>query len=221
MSRLFSSIQEMENSKWEILEESTTDKAYEALGTSKDAIYEAIDTKRNYTSSKFRDSEGRGETFLPACWEFLTFNLVFTAIAFFLLRWGFKLLRKYSISILFKPFSSLIVLSPMLLDGNLQYFCFLLFSQLSLGFSLSPKDKMLNVLNYFFYFFVVWFSVVSCFLSYFLNRRLTKYILDNWKIRVKGLLGFSLTNAVRMLIFGAVHSLLRSHSSQLPILLSL
>lgn len=162
--------------------------------------------------------EGRGETFLSACWEFLTFNLIFVLVTFFLLRWGFKMVFKYRISILLRPFSSFIFLAPMLLDGNLQYFCFLLFSQISMGFSLTPKDKLFNVLNYLLYFFIIWFSVVSSFLSYYLNKKLTKYILDNWRTRVVGLLTYSLTNTIRMMVFGAIHSLLRSSSAQLPIL---
>jgi len=107
----------------------------------------------------------------------------------------------------------------MLLDGNLQYFCFLLFSQIAMGFSLNPKDKALTALNYIIYFFIIWFSVVSSFLCFYLNKKLTKYILDNWRTRVFGLLTYSITNAVRMVLLGALHSLLRSHDLQLPILM--
>ena len=39
--------------------------------------------------------ENRGETFLPACWEFITFNFLFVLLAFAFLRWGYKCLRKY------------------------------------------------------------------------------------------------------------------------------
>ena len=88
-----------------------------------------------------------------------------------------------------------------------------------MGFSLNPRDKALNVLNYLVFFFVTWFSVVSCFLAYWLSRRLAEYILDNWRVRVRGLLSFSLANAGRMLVFGALHSLLRDHPAQLPLLL--
>ena len=179
---------------------------------------DAIDTKSNYTQPAFKNSEDKGETLLPACWDFFTFNLVFILVSFVLLRWGFKMLFNYQISILLRPFSSLVFLAPMLLDGNLQYFFFLLFSQISMGFSLNPKDKALNVLNYMIYFLIIWISVVSCFLCYYLNRKLTKYILDNWKTRVQGLLTYSLTNAARMMIFGAIHSLLRSSHLQLPLL---
>ena len=189
------------------------------MGTSREDIFGLIDTKLNYTSSKFREREGRGETFLPACWEFLTFNLLFILVSFALLKWGFRLLRRYKISKLLRPFSLLVYLTPLLLDGNLQYFFFLLFAQVRMGFSLSPRDKALNVLNYFVFFFVTWFSVVSCFLAYWLSRRLSEYILDNWKVRVRGLLSFSLANTGRMLVFGAIHSLLRDHPAQLPLLL--
>ena len=157
---------------------------------------------------------------MPACYEFLTFNLFFVLIFFLLLRWGFRLLKKCKISKLLRPFSMGVYLTPLLLDGNLQYFCFLLFSQTSLGFSLNPRDKFLNVLNYLFYFVIIWVSVVSCFLAYWLSRRLAKYLLDNWRTKLYGLLAYSLTNTVRMLILGALHSLLRSHPTQLPLLLS-
>jgi len=110
-------------------------------------------------------------------------------------------------------------LVPLLLDGNLQYFCFLLFSQTRLGFSLNPRDKLLNVLNYLLYFLIVWFSVVSTFLAYWLSRRLAKYVLDNWRTRIHGLLAASLVSSCRMLLMGGLHSLLRSHSLQLPLLL--
>jgi hypothetical protein len=165
--------------------------------------------------------EGRGETFLPACWEFITFNLLFVLLAFIILNFGFRLLFNYKISKFLRAFSSFVFLAPMLLEGNLQYFFFLLFSQISLGFSLNPRDKMMTALNYIIYFFIIWLSVVSCFLAYYLNKKLAKYILDNWKSRVHGLLVFSLVNAVRMLVFGAVHSLLRCNHLQLPLLLTL
>ena len=114
----------------------------------------------------------------------------------------------------------MVYLTPLLLDGNIQYFCFLLYSQTSLGFSLNPRDKLLNVLNYLFYFVIIWTSVVSCFLAYWLSRRLAKYLLGNWRTKLYGLLAYSLPNTVRMLVLGALHSLLRSHPAQLPLLLS-
>ena len=52
-------------------------------------------------------------------------------------------------------------------------------------------------------------SVVSCFIAYYLSRKLTKYVLDNWRTRIYGLFSFSLGSTLRMLVFGAIHSLLR------------
>lgn len=156
---------------------------------------------------------------LPACWEFLTFNLFIIFLAFVLLRWGRRVTRGWPRKFL-QPFGLGVYLTPLLLDGNLQYFCFLLFSQTRFGFSLSPRDKLLNVLSYLFYFFVIWFSVTSCFLAYWLSRRLAEFVLDNWRTRLTGLLAHSLTNTVRMLLLGGIHSLLRSHHAQLPLLLA-
>lgn len=141
--------------------------------------------------------------------------------AFVLLRWGFRLLFHYRVSILLRPFSFLIYLSPLLLEGNLQYFFFVMFSQSYLGFSLSPKDKLLAVFSYLLYFVILWFSVVSCFLAYYFSRKLSKYILDNWRSRFTGLLGYSVTNAVRMVVFAAIHNFLRfDYDLQLKLLMA-
>ena len=219
MSSLFESVQRLENQKWKLLEDRTTEVLYAKVGTSKEAIYDFIDTKRNYTSPRFREAEDRGETFLPACWEFVEFNLIVVLLGFLLLRWGARLLRRWRIAQCLRPFRTAAYLTPLLLDGNLQYFFFLLFSQVRLGFSLSPRDKMLNVLNYLLYFIVLLASVVSCFFAFWTARRLSEYLLDNWRTRVRGLLAHSLTGAVRALVLGAVHSLLRESPFQLPLLL--
>lgn len=158
---------------------------------------------------------------MPACWNFITFNLIFVLGGFALLRFGFNLLFQYRISIFLRPFSFLIYLCPLLLDGNLQYFFFVMFSQSYLGFSLNPKDKLLNVVSIILFFISFWFSIISCFLAYYLSRKLSKYILDNWRSRINGLLGYSLSNAARMIVFAAIHNFLRFDSdAQLKLLMA-
>lgn len=169
----------------------------------------AIDTKSNYTYPTFLKIEAKGETFLIACWNFLTFNLILVLVLYLLLRIGFSLLFQYRISIFLRAFSFAMYLVPLLLDGNLQYFFFLMFGQGYLAFSLNPKDKGYTILGYLLSFIVLWLSVISCFFAYYLSRKLSKYILDNWRTRIHGLLSYSLSNAVRMIVFGAIHSLLR------------
>jgi hypothetical protein len=112
-----------------------------------------------------------------------------------------------------------VFLAPLLLEGNLQYFFFLLFTQISRGFSLNRQDQVLTVMGYLLHFLVLWLAIVSCFLAFYLHRKLTKYILDNWRSSVRGLLSYFLVNAIRMLVFGALHSLLRDHPAQLPSLM--
>jgi hypothetical protein len=194
---------------------------YSAFETTSADISRHIDTKANYTYPTFRAVEGTGETFLPACWNFITFNLVFVLAGFALLRFGFYALFKYRISIFLRPFSFLIYLCPLLLDGNLQYFFFVMFSQSYLGFSLDAKDKLLNVVSILLFFLSFLFSIVSCFLAYYLSRKLSKYILDNWRSRINGLLGYSLSNAVRMVVFAAIHNFLRFQcDAQLKLLMA-
>ena len=134
---------------------------------------------------------------------------MFVVAGYGLLRLGFNLLFHYRVSILLRAFSLLAYLSPLLLEGNLQYFFFLMFSQAQSSFSLSPRDKAFTALGVLAYFLVLWVSAVSCFLVYFFSRKLAKYVLDNWRTRLYGLLSFSLGTSLRMLLFGALHSLLR------------
>ena len=54
MTQVFDRIQLLENEKWRLLEEKTTDVAYSKIGTSKEEVFDFIDTKLNYTSPRFR-----------------------------------------------------------------------------------------------------------------------------------------------------------------------
>jgi hypothetical protein len=142
-------------------------------------------------------------------------------IAYIILRFCFRLLFNFRISIFLRAFSFAMYLVPLVLDGNLQYFFFLMFSQGYLGFSLSQKDKTFNVVGHLLCFVFLWIALVSSFLAYYLSRKLSKYVLDNWRTRINGLLSYSLSNAVRMIIMGAAHSLLRfDYLYQLPALMA-
>ena len=68
------------------------------------------------------------------------------------------------------------------------------------------------------FFAIIWLSVVSCFLAFYLNKKLTKFIIGNWRTQVHGLLAYTLTNMVRMMLVGGLHSLLRFSTLQLPLL---
>ena len=46
MEKLFDNIQELENQKWNLLEDQTTNVIYEKMGTSRKAIFDFIDTKK-------------------------------------------------------------------------------------------------------------------------------------------------------------------------------
>lgn len=142
-------------------------------------------------------------------------------ISYLLFRFCFKLLFNYRISIFLRAFSFIMYLVPLILDGNMQYFFFILFAQGYLGFSLSPKDKAFNVVNYLLCFAVLWIAITSSFLAYYLSRKLCKYVLDNWRTRINGLLSYSISNAVRMIVLGALHSFLRfDYLLQLPALMT-
>jgi hypothetical protein len=140
--------------------------------------------------------------------------------AFLTLRLLRRLLRGCKARKLLRGFSSYVLLAPILLEGNLQYFFFLIFAQVENGFSLNLRDKGMTIVGYALHFAVLSSAVVSAFLAFYFHRKLAKYVLDHWRSRVDGLLAYSLMNVVRMLLFGAVHSLLRSHPVQLPLLLA-
>ena len=89
------------------------------------------------------------------------------------------------------------------------------------GFSLNIRDKFFNVLNYLLYFVLFWLAIVSTFLAFWINRKLAHFFLDNWSVKIRGLFAHCLINFIRFLLLGAVHSLLRSSSIQLPLLLGI
>jgi hypothetical protein len=128
---------------------------------------------------------------------------------FIVFRIIFYLLFRYRISIFFRPFAFFLFLIPMILDGNLQSFFFLMFSQRFLLFSVNIIDKYLNIINCFIYFIIFWFSFATSFLAYSLYKKLTKYILDNWRVCMGGLYAYCICNVGRMLVFGYLHNLLR------------
>jgi hypothetical protein len=202
-----------------LLEQVTTEVIFADIGTSRAGIYKVIDTKVNYTHPTFFKREGKGDTFLPASFEFLTFNLLFVIAAFLLLKIAARVLRRYRIGKALVPFSSFLFLAPLLLEGNLQFFFFLLFTQISSGFSLNWQDKVFTVVGYIMHFVVLWLAIVSSFLAYYLQKKLVTYVLDPWRTRVVGLLSYFMANVLRMLILGALHSLLRSQLVQLPLLM--
>jgi hypothetical protein len=209
MALFFTYLRALEAEKWKMLGDEKMGEAYSLIGVDRKEIEATIDTKVNYTYPTFYSIEGKGESFLPACWDFLTFNLLFVLLTYFLLRVAFRLLFNYRISIFLRAYSFPIYLSPFMLDGNFQYFCFLMFSQGYLGFSLGPRDKAFNCAGAILCFLVLWVTVLSSYAAYSCSPKLSKYVLDNWSSNVKGVLSYSLTNAIRLIVQAAIHSLLR------------
>lgn len=46
----------------------TTDRVYEKMGTTRQEVVGFVDTKLNYTHNKYKIMEGKGETFMAACY---------------------------------------------------------------------------------------------------------------------------------------------------------
>ena len=130
-------------------------------------------------------------------------------LAFLVLNLVFRLLFRYRVSKLIRPFSFWGYIGLILIDGNMQIVFYLMFSQSSLLFSFDFTDKVLNFLANIVFFLFLWFSVACYFLYYHFYKKLAKYFLDNSKCSIDGILSLVLCSTLRQLALSAVHNFLR------------
>lgn len=130
---------------------------------------------------------------------------------FFMLRIIFRFLFNFKISKVLRPFSFWGYLGLIMVDGNLQFFFFLFFSQHKLGFSFNYFQKMLNILNYFFFFICLWFTF-SCYLLFYISyKKLAKYFYDNYQCNLNGIFGLIISSSFKNMTLAAIHNFLRNN----------
>lgn len=170
-----------------------------------------MDMKSSYSGKRFVELEENDETFFVNCWFYITINITCAIGVFLVLKWLFRFCFNLKVSIFLRPFSFWLYLGPILVEGNLQFFFFLMFSQSFLGFSLNSVDKYLTTTSFVLFFLFFWYAFSSYFFYFNLYKRLAKYFFDNWRCRLSGTFMIFFTNSLRNFMMAAVHSLARNH----------
>lgn len=180
MAALFSRVQSLESEKWSIIDTDVLKKIQSWVQDDQTTIIQTFDRPWNYSSTRFVEVEMHGQGFLVSCWDYLTINLAMVLAMFILLRVAFNALFNFRVSRNLRPFSFWGYLGLVMVDGNLQFFFFLLFSYSRLTFSLSLSDKFLGVAQIYAFFLCLWFTFSCYFLFYLMYRKLAKYFYDNY-----------------------------------------
>lgn len=135
----------------------------------------------------------------------------------------FHLLFNYSISQLFRKFSIWGYLFITLFDGNIQQFTFYAASEWKNIFFFSIDNKFLKTIILFFGFVLVAVSIGGFLVALSWYRKLNKYLMDNNKNHLGGVIFLLLQYGVRSFLFGMLHSVLRPlpYQTMITILLML
>jgi hypothetical protein len=102
-------------------------------------------------------------------------------IVFLLFHLCFRLLQRWSLSIVFRPYAFYATLIFALLEGNIESITFLSFGELQTLFAFGFYHKLLNALSVAVLFFVLFASFGLCLWLKFHHRRKTKILIDTEK----------------------------------------
>jgi hypothetical protein len=140
----------------------------------------------------------------------------FTVLIFIILHFLFRLLSQFNISIFLREYSFWMFLCVMLFDGNLPYFSFIFFSDLRIGFLTNFISKTQSVVTISLFYLTVVFCVCGFIVAQILYGRLSIYFKENTSNSLLGSFYMSIQFGLKYLIFGSIHSILRSvYHSQL------
>jgi hypothetical protein len=120
----------------------------------------------------------------------------------------FRIFFHYPISKMFRKYYFLSVLLFMFFSGNIEQFSFYFFQELLLFFSAGIAHKIANVVLLFLLYFTI-FMCIGCYFwtkSYY--KKHARYFIDNYGLKLMGLICCSIDNGLMCLCFGAIHSLL-------------
>ena len=147
--------------------------------------------------------------------NFVLVELPIVLLGFILLRWVFRLLRKFAISQILRRFDFWVYFTLILFEGNVQQFSFYLTAELKAVFAFVWTNKLVKVFIVFFGFSLLLFSICAYIVSLTFYRKLNRYFTDNNKNILQGNCFLILQSGFRNVILGVFHSILREGSYRL------
>ena len=123
----------------------------------------------------------------------------------FLLTFNFK------ISVFFRPYAFWPTFIIMFLEGNIQFLTYLFVSEVQglFSFNFSQKINLTLVVIVFFLIFIFFSGAFFIFKDHY--RALTKYLIDNVQIDVRGLAYFTAFKSYKNFCLGFLHGLFDSN----------
>lgn len=182
------------------------------IGASKVSFYSQVDYQNAYTTYNYQtpDLPAQGsEAILVNCTNFFITAGPLILIFFIAFRILFHLLFQYPISQLLRKFSLWGYLFITLFDGNIQQFVFYQTSEWKNIFFFSMGNKILKSFILFFGFVLVAVSTGGILLIFGFYRKLNKYLMDNNKNHLSGVIFLLIQYGLRNFLFGMLHSVLR------------
>lgn len=113
--------------------------------------------------------------------SFLTTNCLVSIILFVVCRLLFRLLFRYRISVIFRPYSFWPFIVFLAMEGNLQVITFYACSVFRFCFFRNFSQKFKSGLSFFILYFLILFAVAGHFFVFSSFGRLSKYFADNVK----------------------------------------
>lgn len=96
----------------------------------------------------------------------------------------------------------------MLCEGNIEQFSFYIFGEFTTFFSANFQHKIVNCAILFFFMMVIFCSFAFYIWLWSLPRCRVSYFTENIKVRLNGLLSYTIDRGVICVLFGAIHQLL-------------
>lgn len=152
----------------------------------------------------------------------MVFSIPIVVCIFFLFHILFRLLQKWSISLIFRPYAFYATLLFALLEGNIESNTFYCFKELQTLFSFSFQHKLLNLMTLFVLFILFFFCFGFCLFLKFCYQRKTKFMIKAENSTFPSVLSVSFDRGMIIFVLGAIHQLLLSSPNiQMNILISI
>lgn len=196
---VFSTIKFIEEQQWAITGLNNLQQTVEGSFT--------LSEYNSHSNKKYLEIARKNNTFIENTLMFLCFFVPCTIVFVLFCRFFFFRLFNYEISKFLRMWSFGWVLLEMLVMANVEYFSFLGFRLLEIGFSFSIASRVAFIGSVVMFFFV-WFGAFAAYAVYYVNYgKLARYFLINMYRFPSSYVIMTLLHGVRPFLKGLAHAL--------------
>ena len=196
---MFKTIAFVEERQWEVIG------LRDYLQQMKDDIGE-IPKFNPHSNVRFMEEARNNNVLLDSLLDFLVLAVPLTLMMWFLYYHIFYCLFHYEVSKFLRPYSFGLILLDLLLQGNLEYFTFLVFRSLDVFFSYSIVSTFFKVFTVLFMFLLLGCTIGSYWGYYYQYIKLARYFLSNMYRFKSSYLLMTVTFGLRPFLKGFIHA---------------